>query len=75
MLSKLRSKIFLESQDSRSDAAKAAHEGLVPAMVVEQLERNAKSFLQEEHASDNLIGQETSIGNVDVSTHFPNASY
>ena len=32
-------KIFIESQESRSDAAKAAHEGIVPA-IVDLIERN-----------------------------------
>ena len=41
--------------------------------MVEQLEKNATNFLQEECASDNPIGQEADIGNVDVSIHFPNA--
>ena len=65
---KLRCKIILESQDLGSDAAKAAQEGLVLAMV-EQLERNVANFLQEEYASDSPIGQEAGIGNVDVDTH------
>ena len=42
--------------------------------MVEQLEKNATSFLQEEHGSDIPIGQEgtTSICNVDVPINFPN---
>ena len=40
--------------------------------MVEQLEKNATSFLQEEHASNNLTRQEANIGNVDVPIHFPN---
>ena len=42
--------------------------------MVEQLEKNAASLLQEEHTSDNPIGQEgtTCIGNADVTIHFPN---
>ena len=71
---KLRSKIILESQSLGSNAVEAAQEGLVPVMI-EQLEKNAANFLQEEHASDSLIGQEgkTCIGNVDVPIHFLNA--
>ena len=69
---KLRSKIIFESQDSGFDAIEAAHEGLVPA-IVEQLEKNLASFLQEEHASDSPNRQEAVIGNVDVPIHFPNA--
>ena len=61
----------MESQDSRSDAVEAAHEGLVLAMV-EQLERNATNFHQEEYALDNPIGLEASISNVDVDTDVPN---
>ena len=68
---KLRSKIILESYDSVSDAIKAAHEGLVRAMV-EQLEKNAANFLQEEYASNSPIEQEEGIGNVDVDTHVLN---
>ena len=71
MPQKLRNKIILESQDSGSDAAEVAQEGLVQTMV-EQLERNAANFLQEGYASDNPIGQEADIGNVDVPIHFPN---
>ena len=40
----LKSKTILESQDSVSDAAKAAYEGFVPAMV-EQFEKNTADFL------------------------------
>ena len=69
---KLRNKIILESHDPRFDVAEAAHEGLVLAMV-EQLERNAVNFLQEEYASDSPIEQEVGIGNVDVPINFPNA--
>ena len=68
---KLRSKIILESQDLGSDVVEVAQEGLVPAMV-EQLKINATNFLKE-YASDNPIEQGASIGNVDVSIHFPNA--
>ena len=69
---KLRSKTILESQDSISDIAEAAHEGLVPAMV-EQFERNTTDFLQEEFASNNPFGQEACIGNIDNDdTHIPN---
>ena len=64
---KLRSKIILESQDSVYDAVKASLEGLIPNMV-KQFERNATKFLQEEYASDNLIGPEAGIGNVDMDT-------
>ena len=55
MTSKLRSKIVLESQDSGFEVVEAAHEGLVPA-IKEQLEKNVASFLQEEHALDNVEG-------------------
>ena len=43
--------------------------------MVEQLEENATSFLQEQHASYSLTRQEGSacIGNVDAPIHFPNA--
>ena len=70
---KLRSEIILESQDLGSNIVEATKEGLVPVMV-EQLEKNATSFLQDEHSSDSLTGQEASIGNVDVPIHFPNAT-
>ena len=66
----LRCKIILESQDSGSDTAEVAQEGLVLPMV-EQLDRNATNFLQDEYASDNSIRQEAGIGNVD--SHVPNA--
>ena len=39
----------MESRDSLSDDAEAAQEGLNPTMV-EQRERNATNFLQEEYA-------------------------
>ena len=71
MSPKLRSKIILESQDSGSDVVKETHEGLVPTMV-EQLEKKATYFLQEEDTSNNPIGQEVDIGNMDVPIHFPN---
>ena len=73
MPSKLRSKIILQSEGSRSNVIEASHEGLIPAMI-EQLEKNAASFHQEERASDSLIGQEgtTFIGNVNVTFDFPN---
>ena len=63
----------MESQGLEFDVAEAAQEGLVLAMV-EQLEKNTTSFLQEEHASDSSIGQEgtPSMGNVNVLIHFPN---
>ena len=40
--------------------------------MMEQLERNATNFLQEEYALDNPIGQKASIGNVDEPIHVPN---
>ena len=49
---KLRSKIILESQNIGYDVVEATQEVLVLAMV-EQLEKNEASFLQEEHALDN----------------------
>ena len=52
-----------------SDATKAAHERSVLA-IVERLEKNTTSFLQEEHSSDSPIRQEADIGNVDVPIHF-----
>ena len=39
---------------------------------MEQLERNAANFLQEEYASNRSIGQEADIGNIDVPTQVPN---
>ena len=69
---KLRSKTILESQDSVSDAAKAAQEGLVLAMV-EQFERNTTDFLQGEFASNSPFGQEADIGIIDDDDiHVPN---
>ena len=43
--------------------------------MVEQLDKNTRSLLQEEHTSESSIGQggETCIGNADVPIHFPNA--
>ena len=69
---KLRSEIILESQGSGSDVVEAEHEIRVPT-IVEQLEKNAANFLQEKFASNNPIGQEAGIGNIDVPIHFLNA--
>ena len=70
---KLRSKTILESQDSVSDVAEAAQEGLVLAMV-EQFKRNITDFLQGEFASDNSFRQEAYIGNMyDDDIHVLNA--
>ena len=63
MSPKLRSKAILVFQDSVSDVAKAAQEGLVLAMV-EQFERNTTNFLQGEFESYSPFGQEASIGNI-----------
>ena len=69
---KLRSKTTLESQDSISNAAKAAHERFVPAMV-EQFEKNTTYFLQEEFASDNSLWQEAGVCNINNDDiHVPN---
>ena len=70
---KLRSKIVYGIQGSIFDVVRAEHEGLVLAMV-EQLEKNVASLLQEEHTSNNPIRQEwiQDIGNADVPIHFLN---
>ena len=51
----------MESHDLVSKAAKAAHEGLIPAMV-EQFERNTTDFLQGEYPSHNPFGHKAGIG-------------
>ena len=66
----------MESHGSISDAAKAAHERLIRA-IVEQFERNTIDFLQEEYASDSPCGQEAYIGNIDDDdddAHVPTAA-
>ena len=42
--------------------------------MVEQLEKNAASFFQEEHASNNPTRQKgiANISNIDISIYFPN---
>ena len=70
---KSRGKTILESQDSVSVAAKAAHEELVLAMVI-QFKRNTTDFIQGGLASNNPFRQEAGIGNIgDDDTHVPNA--
>ena len=71
---KLRGKTILESQDSVSVAAEAAHVELVLAMVI-QFKRNTTDFLQGGLASNSPFRQEACIGNIDDDddTHVPNA--
>ena len=57
---KLRSKTILESQNSVSDVAEAAHEEFILAMV-EQFEKKIANFLQEEFASNSPFRQEVVI--------------
>ena len=57
---KLRSKTILESQNSVSDVAEAAHEEFILAMV-EQFEKKIANFLQEEFASNSPFRQEVGI--------------
>ena len=40
--------------------------------MVEQLEKNATSFLQEEHSSNSPTGQKADIGNINVPILFAN---
>ena len=62
----------MEFQDSVSDAAEAAHEGFVLAMV-EQFERNAVDLFSEEFALDTPFRHEVGISNIDDDgIHFPN---
>ena len=42
--------------------------------MVEQSEKNASSFLQEEHSSGNPTRQEANIGNINVPIHFANTT-
>ena len=73
---KLRSKTTIEFSDSRFDAAEAAQEGRVPALV-EQIENLMNSPMRQQgNPSNNPIKQVEGrgVGNVDVPILFSNNS-